>query len=187
MSATSFSSLQESLERASASYPAAESHGTLCGAISIGAEQDGAWLDHVLGEDAQPGAALEQCRRQLLALRDETRRQLNEGTLQFTPLLPGDTEPLNARTLALAGWCQGYLYGLGLGGERLQPETLGGEAGEVLRDLGEIALAGFDAEEESEENENAYAEIVEYLRVGVQLVYEELRPRVDQAASAILH
>lgn len=188
MSSTSFATLQDSLSRAIAACGASESHGTLCGALSVGADEDGTWLEHVLGEDATPGAAQEECRRLLTELRDTTRRELDGGALEFTPLLPDDSDGLQERTAALADWCQGYLYGLGLGGERLQLERLADEAGEVLRDVGEIARAGLEAGEDSEEDENAYAEIVEYLRVGVQLVYEELRPRsASHAPPGSLH
>ena len=45
---------------------------------------------------------------------------------------------------------------------------------EVVRDFGEISRASIDAEETAESNEASYAEIVEYLRAGTQLAYEEL-------------
>src|SRR5579859_8022634 len=44
------------------------------------------------------------------------------------------------------------------------------------RDMGQIAQAGFEGDAESEDDETAYAEIVEYVRVGVQLLFEELQP-----------
>jgi uncharacterized protein len=63
---------------------------------------------------------------------------------------------------------------------------LPGEAGEVVRDFAEITRAGVDADEEQESNESAYAELVEFVRVGVQLLFEELasarRPVAPSAA-----
>jgi uncharacterized protein YgfB (UPF0149 family) len=176
MSNTPFIVLQESLARVGAICGAPESHGTLCGALCAGADRDDAWLEYVLGEDVSSGAAAEDCRRLLKGLQDETRLLLRNGNLEFAPFLPDDDAALEQRTAALAEWCQGYLYGLGLGGRQVQLENLAEEAGEVLRDMTEIARVGFEGEAENEENEAAYTEIVEYLRVGVQLLYEELQP-----------
>ncbi len=44
-----------------------------------------------------------------------------------------------------------------------------------MRDFAEIAGTGFDVEID-ETNETAYSEIVEYVRVGVLLINEELQP-----------
>ena len=86
-----------------------------------------------------------------------------------------ETASLDVRAEALGLWCQGFVSGLGTG--------LGGQSGlspegeEFLRDLTEISRVGFDADSTDEADETAYAEIVEYVRVGVVLMGEELRPR----------
>ena len=43
-------------------------------------------------------------------------------------------------------------------------------------DLTEITHVGVDAGDETEENEVAFAEVVEFVRVGVQLLFVELAP-----------
>jgi len=176
MSSTPFTDLTETLARAGAVSGAAECHGTVCGALSAGMDGDDAWLAHLMDEASGTDAALKTCRRELLALRDMSRRLLQAGTLEFTPLLPDDETGLAERTAALGEWCQGFLYGLGLAGEQLKLDALADEAGEVLRDMGQIAQAGFEGDADSDEDEAAYTEIVEYVRVGVQLLYEELQP-----------
>ena len=50
------------------------------------------------------------------------------------------------------------------------------EAGEIIRDFTEITHVGVDAGEESEEDEVAFAEVGEFVRVGVQLLFVELAP-----------
>jgi hypothetical protein len=60
---------------------------------------------------------------------------------------------------------------------------LPGEVGEIVRDLSEITRVGVDTDQNSEQNESAYAELVEFVRVGVQLVFEELSPLRDQPSS----
>ena len=90
-------------------------------------------------------------------------------------LLPSDAQSLESRTAALAQWCQGFLYGLGSGSI---PDVGGlpGDVGEIVRDLTEITRAGVDDGDGEESNEGAYAELVEFVRVGVQLLFEELAP-----------
>ncbi len=67
----------------------------------------------------------------------------------------------------------GFLYGLGSGSIQ-DLSKLPGEVGEVVKDFDEITRVGVDAGDAEESNEAAYAELVEFVRVGVQLVFEEL-------------
>ena len=46
----------------------------------------------------------------------------------------------------------------------------------ILRDLQEISRVGVDPEDSEESGEQAYAELVEFVRVGVQLLFEQLEP-----------
>ena len=176
MSSSPFTDLRDTLARAGTVCGPAECHGTVCGALCAGVDRGEEWLTHLLDEATGGSAGLKDCRSQLMALRDLSRGLLQAGTLEFTPLLPDDETGLAERTAALGEWCQGFLYGMGLAGERLRLDALPDEAGEVLRDMGQIAQAGFEGDAEGDEDEAAYAEIVEYVRVGVQLIFEELQP-----------
>jgi len=51
-----------------------------------------------------------------------------------------------------------------------------GDLGEIVRDLTEITHADVDNTDTAEANESALAELVEFVRVGVQLVFDELEP-----------
>lgn len=170
-----FEQLQTVLSRAAAPSSAAESHGTLCGVICAGGGQpDSAWLAHVLGDSAGSGPARE-CEAALQQLRDTARRQLESFDMDFAPLLPSDAQPLAQRVEALGLWCQGFLFGLSLGRSRDELAALPDEAGEVIRDLAEMARAGFESDDgDDEADEQAYSELVEYLRVAVQILYEAL-------------
>ncbi len=54
-------------------------------------------------------------------------------------------------------------------------ERLGGEPlADIIKDMLQITRAAADEDSDDETNEEAYAEVVEYLRVAVQLTYEEL-------------
>jgi uncharacterized protein YgfB (UPF0149 family) len=102
-------------------------------------------------------------------------RSLGGVDAGFQPLLPDDDIPLAERAEALSSWCQGFLYGLG-SGTTADPSRVSTEAAEIIRDFTEITHVGVDAGDETEENEVAFAEVVEFVRVGVQLLFTELAP-----------
>jgi len=154
---------------------AAEAHGTLAGCLCALADysfQD--WLKEILPEGRADAAAADI----LYGLYTATSAALEQTDMEFEPLLPSDAQGLEVRTAALAQWCQGFLYGLGSGSI---PDAGGlpGDVGEIVRDLTEITRAGVDDEQGEDSNEGAYAELVEFVRVGVQLVFEELAPVRD--------
>jgi uncharacterized protein len=155
---------------------AAEAHGTLAGCLcaAVGYRfQD--WMHEILPEgraDALSTAAL----RQLYL---DTAGALEGPEMEFELLLPEDEHSISSRTLALGQWCQGFLYGLGTSAIQ-DASALPGEVGEIVRDLTEITHVGVDDGQSPETNESAYAELVEFVRVGVQLVFEELGPLRDQ-------
>jgi uncharacterized protein len=180
-----YSDIQQLLLAQRSLAEAAEAHGTLTGGLCATAEYRlDDWLREILPEGrADPAAAA--ALHQLYAA---TAGALAEPDMQFAPLLPADAQPIAARTAALAEWCQGFLYGLGAGSI---PDAgrLPGEVGEFVRDLAEITRASVDASQDDDSNESAYAELVEFVRVGVQLLYEELAParRAPPAAAGALH
>ena len=88
--------------------------------------------------------------------------------------LPGDDETLEDRTMALAQWCSGYLAGLGSSGDD-SLAALSDDGNDALKDLQQISAADVTDTDESEEDENAFTEIVEYVRVVVLMIREDLR------------
>lgn len=154
----------------------AELHGLLCGLLctdaNLGRDQ---WLDEArdaLADERESSQTLDEL---LLQLFDENASQIDNLDEPVTPLLPDDDAPLSERVCALGGWCQGLLYGLGLG-ESGWSDRLGAESQEFLKDVADIAQIGFDTDEGDEADENAYAEVVEYLRVGLMLVQQDSQP-----------
>lgn len=170
--------VRDALGDLKARVDAPESHGILCGMLSAGgpvADRD--WLRQLAPEEAgDPGA-----NDSLEALYRATIWQLDDPQFSFSLLLPDDEETLGARTEALANWCSGFLYGLGVSGVT-ESTQLPGEAAEVLGDLAKIASVDYELEQPGEEEEQAYEEVVEYVRVGAMLVFESLRgPRLDES------
>jgi uncharacterized protein len=171
-----YEGLQAALQAADASSGAAESHGLICGIIcAAGASEPAPWLDHLLGEGNTAGAMAQTAQLLLTELYSESLLRLEDDDLGMALLLPDDATPLPVRSKALGEWCQGFLYGLALGGMREERERQG-IVGEIMHDLFEISNTRFDDEVTDEDEETAYAEIVEYVRMSVLLCREELRP-----------
>ncbi len=167
-----YGSIQRALGEAHAVADAAEAHGTLAGCLcATVAYRFEDWLGEILPE----GRAAPDATAALRQLFEDTANALTEKQLDFAPLLPTDAEPIDARAAALGQWCQGFLYGLGTSSLN-DASQLPGDVGEIVRDLSEITRVGVDAGDSAESNEGAYAELVEFVRVGVQLVFDELEP-----------
>jgi uncharacterized protein len=152
----------------------AEAHGTLAGALCSSRDYGLIeWLREILPEDSPEDEALQSS--VLQNVYNAMVRTLVGSDADFEPLLPDDDSPLAQRADALSQWCQGFLYGLG-SGTTSDPGQVSTEAGEIIRDLTEITHVGVDSDDETEENEVAFAEVVEFVRVGVQLLFAELAP-----------
>ncbi len=157
---------------------AAHFHGALCGALCV-VDVDKLDVVELLQEGATEPEAADT--RALVRLRDVSCADLLSTEMGFEPLLPSDAFPLAARVEALADWCGGFLFGLS-SRRTLDIRGMSEEARETLKDLTQFTQAGFDPAGDPEAEENAYAEVVEYVRVGAQLLYLELRPRPPAAA-----
>jgi len=176
MSHTTYSEIQRVLSDERSVTDASEAHGTLAGCLcaAVGYRFED-WLAEILPE----GRAHPLATAALRAMYQETEGALSSSEMEFDLLLPEDEASLDNRTVALAQWCQGFLYGLG-GSAIRDTNALPGEVGEIVRDFSEITRVGVDDGQSVESNESAYAELVEFVRVGVQLVFEELSPLRNQ-------
>lgn len=164
---------------------AIESHGGLCGMLCAqGATEASQWMLQVLGEREESSASLQQVGKMLLQMHQLTVEQMNDSDVEFEMLLPDDDESVETRVEALGIWCQGFVYGLALGGVK-EDTDLPEDSAEIIKDILEISRAGYVADDEAdvkisaevdEEDEIAFMEVMEYVRIGTLLVYEELQP-----------
>jgi hypothetical protein len=194
--------LRESLSAAGAVVALAELHGGVCGALCAGGvDAARRWLLDSL-DDAEVGAATAMdggsaenagsSFRPAGAVADDLEemirasvKMLEDDELTFEPLLPSDDALLAEQVEALAAWCQGFLSGVGT----TAPASVESEAlGEILRDFSEISRAGLSDDEAAghDQPDFALAEIHEYVRVSVQLAFEELGP-IRAAAAREVH
>lgn len=147
---------------------AGELHGALCGYLSAGGElRRNDWMTPLQieadGVAVAANAALD-------GLFVATCAQLADTDLGFALLLPHDDAPVAERVDALLGWCRGYLGGFGLGAGGTP--TLSPDAQEALQDIGRIAAFSF-GEDEPERDEEALAEVSEFVRVAALLLHAD--------------
>lgn len=172
-----YSHLAALLTRSGSPLPPAELHGGLCGVIcASGRKAAAGWLDELIDDCTGDVATLAELDSQLRTLGTVTFNALSGWTLEFNPLLPDDDSAIAQRAEALALWCHGFLAGLVVGGVDLAGETSGlsAETNELVRDFAEISRAGVDAEETGESGDRSLTELIEYVRVGAQCIFEEL-------------
>jgi hypothetical protein len=170
-----YDTLDAALDAAGVPLNAAEAHGIMTGLLCTPPPHGMSGPQLVLhqAEHTDPeGAAYTESL--LTALSDQTQTQLHDPEFGFEPLLPDTTGDAAAGADALAAWCRGFLFGLVAGGVK-DFARLPAEAGEFVQDLMQIAEAEAAPGANEEEDARALAELVEYLRAGVQLMYEELQ------------
>lgn len=173
--------LEDLLFEVDAALGGIESHGALCGMLCAqGATDASQWLLHVLGEHEEGSIALQAVGKQLIQIHQITVTDMNDSEVDFELMLPDDDEPLEDRVEGLGIWCQGFVYGLAAGGIK-EGADLPQDSAEIIKDILEISRAGYAIDDEadaaiSEDDEEAFMEVCEYVRMGVLLVYEELQP-----------
>ena len=188
MQPATYAEFERVLREARALPEPSEAHGTLAGALCSSRDYGlMEWLREILPDDSPDEAALQG--EVLQNVYNEMVRTLVGSDADFEPLLPEEEVSLTERADALSLWCQGFLYGLG-SGNTADPAAVSTEAAEIIRDFTEITHVGVAVEEQNEENETAFAEVVEFVRVGVQLLFVELAPargQEPQPGAASIH
>ena len=114
----------------------------------------------------------------LLSMISETLEKLNDTEMTFYPVLSPDSESLVARTLSLSNWCQGFVDGFGFSIaqnntsiDKVEQDIIR----EIIEDFSQISkLTSASIMNEGGED-LAYMEVVEYVRVGTQLIFEEMK------------
>ena len=185
-----YDDLDGALRRCGSNWDAAQVHGLLSSRLAIAGTNAGFdWLQTVLDGTDPANALRAECELMLSDLFETSSRQLSERMSGFSPLLPDDSDAAEMRAEALGRWCEGYLHGLVSGGhegalkERLAAEPIA----DIIKDMLEITRAT-SGDSDDDSNEDAYVELVEYLRVAAQLVYEELADlRTPKTDGSVVH
>ncbi|MDH5570455.1 MAG: UPF0149 family protein [Gammaproteobacteria bacterium] len=182
-----YDEINDALKRVSGEIDAAEAHGVLCGLICARNENVREhFLKHCIPDIDRGDLLVQETMNLLQELYSDTQTQFMNSDFLFYPLLPDEGSSLAARVEALGFWCQGFLLGISLGGI-VNTEKLPGELPGFIKDVIEVSQAeSFDLEDE-EQDEGAYIELVEYIKVGALLFHEEIRSLTDNTEQPTMH
>jgi uncharacterized protein len=148
-------------------------HGSLVGLLCAGMRTDAThWLDHALPASDATKHLTESAGAYVRRLYQETVADLDDPDLGFDLYLPVNGS-INEHAQGLVDWCGGFLGGLGLGGWKGERQ-LAGDVREAIADLRQIANSQLSFDHDPEVDENALMELVEFVRVSVVLLYDEI-------------
>jgi uncharacterized protein YgfB (UPF0149 family) len=177
--------LSLALDQLQADCSAAELHGVMVGMLAGGARMNRSALMKSLEAHADVSTAFaDEMIASLWQLQLKTLEDLGADDLLFQPLLPDDDDDLNLRVMALADFARGLLAGFGLAVQANNPALAGEIVRETLQDI--VNISQLDSvDEPDEESELAYAELHEFVRLGVIHLFEELAPREEHGHDAV--
>jgi hypothetical protein len=182
--------LDAALRRCGSTWNAGQTHGLLCSRLALaGADGASGWLAQVLADTDPDNTLRTECEAMLEVLCTATWQQLSERQSDFMLLLPDDDDSALVRTEAMGQWCEGFLHGLvsDTHGDKLRERLASDPLSDIIKDLLEITRASVDDEADEQGTENAFANLVEYLRVAAQLTYEELAEFREPASASPRH
>lgn len=173
----SLDELAQALSRLNAGCSAPEVHGVLSGLLAGGARLNRNMLQKVLEAHAEADQPIDDATMAgLWQLQLKTLEDLGDSELAFTPLLPDDDEDLAARVTGLSEWCQGFLVGFGTAVRPEDTRIHDESVRETLQDIVHVSQVDASAQDNDESDENAYAELYEFVRMAAIHLFEELAP-----------
>ncbi len=170
MSELYFPSLSDHPATDDAPASLAELQGALCGVLCLDSQANRSNWYRTLYQDYTPD---EDEQHELMHLFDQTIQALNSLDFDLQLELPDDDAPLPSRLLAMTNWCQGLLFGLSVSG-LTDDSSLSADCQEYIRDV--INISQLDVNDIEDDDDANFEELVEYLRMGLFLLYNEHQP-----------
>jgi len=174
----SYDDLESILDGGDANMSASETHGLAAGMLCVSFDAElSRWLTALFDTNEQFDALNGDDKQSLAGVFQGTLELLKDESFVFDLLLPDDGERIGTRASALSEWCQGFLYGvayMGVGDDKDWSEDSRG----VLRDLMEISR--LDSDNTDDSDEQAFMELQEYVRMGVNILLQELQPEDEE-------
>lgn len=176
----SFQEVEEVLHETPLQMHPSQAHGHICAEICTASQNSiNEWQKWVIGEENRKNIP-----ESIQILYDVSAAQLGDFMLEFNLLLPEDSQSMKARVEALVLWCQGYVTGLEVAhvSEKYFSKTV---INETIHDLLEISHLNQADVSGDEQDEVAYMELVEYVRMAVIFLYQELRASADSSSESL--
>ena len=151
--------------------------GLLCADNDI---KEAVWIKKLI-EEAQIKSVKERFLKVLDEVFQDTNKGLNGSGFELQLCIPDDNQSLVLRAAMLGQLSEGVLYGLGLGGALDQAENkISDNVRELVDDLGQIARIDISdlsqSQQDSDAQESDFMELVEFVKVGILTINEELNP-----------
>ena len=167
-----FASVQAIITTESVQVHAAELHGVLTGLVCAGFPFESPDYLAMITDLFNDGENLPVKVKAIVKLMfSDIWKNILDDSYGFQLMLPDDDDSIVERGHALSVWVQGFNLGFGL--HQKDKAIVSGDVKEVLSDFAEIANLS-DEMDEDEDNEQAYFEIAEYVRISALLCFTEL-------------
>jgi uncharacterized protein YgfB (UPF0149 family) len=161
-----------------------ELHGHASGMIVVNNDVDAEeWLELILEDYCFDTSNKSKLIPVLTALFDFAKDKIKSENYSFSALLPSDDNDLSFRLEALSTWCGAFLTGLAFAGLK-SDKNMHDDVHEFIADLEKISKVDFDTEG-SQGEEADFVELVEYVKAGTILLYEEFK--IDLDGSELSH
>lgn len=144
-----------------------EWHAMVSGYIAGGGSAEPLSWTRVLLDHPVDHPLLNACYQEILSA-------FQDQSFAYDLLLPDSDEDLAVRSKGLVDWVQCFLSALGASGVWVA-ESQSSIVKEVLQDLNAVAQLNYQDIDHSEENENDFAQLYEYVRTLVMTLYLELQ------------
>ncbi|MBT5229320.1 MAG: UPF0149 family protein [Methylococcales bacterium] len=170
-----YEAVQLVLNQVESEMTVSEAHGVLCGVLVVNLQAEAKlWVTEVVEEYDPNDVLLAEKLPVLNDLYQATVASITDAQMGFELFLPADEQLLTIRTEAMKTWVEGFLYGVALG--NFDMNKLSADGKEVIRDFTELTKIDVSDMEIDEVGENSLIEIIEYLRVTVMFLAQELHP-----------
>ncbi len=151
---------------------AAEVHGILTGMLCGGMNlDDQEWIQALSDVIHQGDSLAPVCLQHITDMYNKLCQELIEADFALVMCLPDDSSPINDRGAALVNWVQGFLLGFGL--HQADLTACSDEVKEALDDFTQIVKLD-EKMDETEQAEQDFFEVVEYVRVSAMICFNEL-------------
>ncbi len=159
------------MRRCRFAFAPAEAHGIAVGLLSSGqADPTAVWQAELYTELATDDLLAQECRALLDRVYATVAQQIADPGLTLRLFLP-EAAP-EAIVIALRDWAQGFLFGLGLAGDRLEA-SLSNDGRELLQQVYEVAQLDVSRMAQDEAVYEDLMQIEEFLRVAAVSLYAE--------------